>query len=188
MLSQIWLNFAEIVTRGSTVADKNTVWKFLWRIQVFMEKRRTKSLHFWPNFDPLPPSPAPPFLWRWLKSKTISCINENLQPLGYPNMSKPRLISSHLSRKNTITLCTIWTIFGKKQGGVTNQTIKIIIWLVLFHPNDSWSTSCKKFWFHHIRHKGHFRKILTQIFKFGFFYWYHAYVFEKNCKIFWYGT
>ena len=29
-------------------------------------------------------------------------------------------------------------------------------------------------------HKGHFRKILTQIFKFGYFSWYHAYSFEKN--------
>ena len=31
-----------------------------------------------------------------------------------------------------------------------------------------------------IGHKWHFRKILTWIFKFGFFSWYHACIFEKN--------
>ena len=34
--------------------------------------------------------------------------------------------------------------------------------------------------FEAIYHKGHFRKSLTQIFKFSCFYWYHAYFFEKN--------
>ena len=29
-------------------------------------------------------------------------------------------------------------------------------------------------------HKGHFKKMLTRIFKFGCFSWYHAYIFEKN--------
>ena len=31
-------------------------------------------------------------------------------------------------------------------------------------------------------HKGHFRRILTRIFKFGRFSWYHTYIFEK-CKL-----
>ena len=30
-----------------------------------------------------------------------------------------------------------------------------------------------------IDHKGYFRKILTQIFKFGCFSWYHTYIFDK---------
>ena len=30
-----------------------------------------------------------------------------------------------------------------------------------------------------IDHKGHFRKILTRIFKFGWFSWYHSYMFLK---------
>ena len=34
--------------------------------------------------------------------------------------------------------------------------------------------------FESIYHKGHFRKSLTQIFKFSCFSWYHAYIFEKN--------
>ena len=34
--------------------------------------------------------------------------------------------------------------------------------------------------FEAIYHKGHFRKSLTQIFKFSCFSWYHAYIFEKN--------
>ena len=84
------------------------------------------------------------FPLKMAKLKTTSCSNEKLQPLGHPNMSKPRLISSLLSGKSTITFHTIWTIFGRKQGGVTSQTVRIKIWHILFHPHNSWSTSSKK--------------------------------------------
>ena len=54
-----------------------------------------------------------------------------------------------------------------------------------FHSHDFWSTSCKKIMaqissnFAAIDLKGHFRKNLTWIFKFGWFSWYHFYVFQK---------
>ena len=84
------------------------------------------------------------------------------------------------SHKNTytITFCSIWDIFIRKQGGVTSQRGRIKIWQIPFHLHDSWSTSCKKNLiqifssFAAIDRKGHFRKILTRIFKFGSFYWY----------------
>ena len=92
-------------------------------------------------------------------------------------------ISSPLSGKNMITFWTIWAILGKKQGGVTRQSVRIKIGHILFYPHDSWSTSYKKNLvpsfssFTIIHHKGHFRNILTWIFKFGCFPWYHNYIY-----------
>ena len=79
--------------------------------------------------------------WRWPKSKIISSSAEKRQPLCYPNMTKwcPYLLSPF--RENTITFCNIWNIFTRKKGGITSQTE---IWQILFHPHDSWSTSCEK--------------------------------------------
>ena len=72
-----------------------------------MEKGRTKTQHFWSNFNsPLTSEDSQS------QKKTISA--EKLQPLGYPDMSK--------SEKNTITFWNIWAIFARKQGGVTTQT------------------------------------------------------------------
>ena len=44
----IWSNIAEILTRGSALANKNTVWILVlfWMIRVFMEKGRTQSYHY----------------------------------------------------------------------------------------------------------------------------------------------
>ena len=95
-------------------------------------------------------------------------------------------ISSPFSEKNTIIFCNIWAIFVTKQGGVSSQRARIKTWQILFHSHDSLSTSCKKILvpafssFVAIDHKGHFRKILTWIFKFGCFSWYHANILEKN--------
>ena len=35
-------------------------------------------------------------------------------------------ISSPLSKKNTITFCTIWAVFGRKLGGVINQRVRSV--------------------------------------------------------------
>ena len=69
---------------------------------------------------------------------------EKLQPLSYPKMSKWSLYLLTLSGKNTITSCNIWDIFIRKQGRVTSQGGRTKISQLLFHPQDSWSTSCKK--------------------------------------------
>ena len=39
----IWSNIDDVLTKGSTLASKNTVWNFFWRIPVLMEKGRTQS-------------------------------------------------------------------------------------------------------------------------------------------------
>ena len=74
-------------------------------------------------------------------------------------------LSSPLSNKNTIAFSTV---FGSKQGGVTGQRIRIKIWHIpLFHPYDSWSTSCKKILvptqssFATIGYKGHFLRVAS---------------------------
>ena len=91
-------------------------------------------------------------------------------------------ISSPLSGKNMITFHNIWAIFDRKQGGVTSQRVRIKIWKILFDPHNSWSTSCKTNLiptfssFAATDHKGHFRKILNGIFKFGYFWL----IFEKK--------
>ena len=97
-------------------------------------------------------------------------------------------ISSSLSGKNMITICNIWATFAWKWG-VTSQRVRIKVWQILFNPHYFWSTSCKKimittFWsFPATDYKGHFRKFLTWILKFGFFSRYHAYIFEDKVKL-----
>ena len=101
-------------------------------------------------------------------------------------MSKSRLYLLSLSGKNTITFCNNWAIFVRKQGEVTSQRARIKVWQNLLNPLNSCQLPVKIFWFQHfpvlrlIDHKGHFRKILTQILTFGCFSWYHTYTFEKN--------
>ena len=111
LLPQIWSNFVKILTRGSTLANRNIVWKF------FEAFKKNDGPKIWP-FDPTLTPRSP---WKWSKSKTIGCGEENLQPLSCPNMSKLMLyISSPLSGKNTITFCTIQGIFVKKHSRVTS--------------------------------------------------------------------
>ena len=84
-------------------------------------------------------------------------------------------------------LFSLWPIFTGKQGGVTTQSGRIKVWQKPISSMQFLSTSCKKnlvptfsSFKSAIDHKGHFRKSLTQIFKFSCFSWYHAYIFEKN--------
>ena len=92
-------------------------------------------------------------------------------------------ISSTLSGKSKITFINIWAIFARKQGEVISQKVTIEIWQILVHLHDFWSASGKKNLvpvfssFTAIDYKEHFRKILTGIFKFGCFSWYHDYIF-----------
>ena len=100
-------------------------------------------------------------------------MRKNFSPWAIHSCQNENFISSPLSGKNTITFCNIWDNFTRRHGGVTSQRGRIKIWQMLLHPHDSWSTSCKKLLFQIFSsfaatyHKGHFRKILTQIFKFG---------------------
>ena len=137
--------------------------KYFWRIWVFIETRRTQNLHFWSTLDvPPPPVPLSPrfYLIAIGLSRDIK-INQCS-------------ISSPCSGKNTITFCTSWAFFGKKQGGVTDQSVRTKIWHMLFHSQNCWSTSCKKILvliLSSFEAAGHFRKMIAQILKFGCISW-----------------
>ena len=84
-------------------------------------------------------------------------------------------------------LFSLWPIFTGKQGGVTTQIGRTKVWQKPISSIQFLSTSCKNIlvptfssFKSAIDHKGHFRKSLTQIFKFSCFSWYHVYIFEKN--------
>ena len=174
---QIWSNFVEIFTIGSNLANRNVVWKFCEGFK-FIWKRDGPKV--WP----------PVSSWRWPKSKTISCSEEKRrQPLGHSNMSKSRLyISSPLFGKNTNYFLHYLGYFWQETGRVIIQ--RVFFWTGQNGQNQSLtqpiSPACKRILvptlssFSAIGHKGHFRKILTQIFKFGCFFWYHAYIFETK--------
>ena len=90
-----------------------------------MEKGRTQSQHFWFNFDPLLP----------LKMAEIEINKQQCRKISAKYVKNKGLISSSLSGKNMITICNIWAIFARKQGGVTSQRVRIKIWQILFHPH-----------------------------------------------------
>ena len=71
-----------------------------------MKIRRTQSLHFWFNF-------AHPFSPEDDRNrKNIISGEEKRQPMGYPNISKPRLDLFSPFPENMITFCNIWTGFS----------------------------------------------------------------------------
>ena len=43
---------AEILTKGSTLVNKNIVWIFFEGFKFFMENGRIHIWHFWSNFNP----------------------------------------------------------------------------------------------------------------------------------------
>ena len=141
-----------------------------------MEKKWTKTKHFWSNFDsPICPEESRNRKKSGLVRKNVCCwAKEMYQNQGF--------ISSPLS--------SLWPTFTGKQSGVLTQSGRIKVWQKPILSTQFLSSSCKKILvptfsnFGAIYHKGHFRKILTQIFKFTCFSSYNAYVFEKNELVF----
>ena len=135
----IWSNIAEILTRGSTLVNKNTVWKFSERLNIYgkgTDPKLALLVQLWHIFSS----------WRWPKSKKISSSAGKRLPLSSPNMSKWSLylniyiykyihIHIHTYIHNTGLVFSIFGISTKKQGGVTGQRGKIKIWQMLFHPH-----------------------------------------------------
>ena len=128
----------------------------------------------------------PVSLWRWPKSKKTSSIAEKLQPLDYPNMSKSKVYLLPPFRERYDYFLQY---FPRNRPGF-RINFRIKIWQVLFHPHGSWSNFCKRnltptfsTFTGYIDHKGNFQKILTRIFRFGCFSWYHVYIFEKKIFI-----
>ena len=103
-----------------------------------MEKGRTQSLHFRSNFDP------PFFLEAKIEEKEEVVVRKNVSHWAIHICQNQGSNISPLSGKNTITFCTIWAIFGRKQSTVTSHGVRTKIWYILFHLHKDWSTSCKK--------------------------------------------
>ena len=165
--------FGRFFGRGSTLANKNTVWKILEGLVYLWKRDRLKVSTFGPTLTPLFPL-------------NMAKIHKNKQWCGKTSaieLSKFVKMKSlsHLPFPRKIRL--LFAIFGiflrGKRVGVTSQRSRIKVWQILFYPHDSWSTSCKKVLdqifpsFAATDHKGHFR---TWIFKFGRFSWYHFYI------------
>ena len=164
--------FGRFFGRGSTLANKNTVWKILGLVYLW-KRDRLKVSTFGPTLTPLFP------LMMAKIDKNKDCCGKTsaielskfvkMKPLSHPPF--PRKIR------------LLFVIFGifllGNRAGVTSQKSRIKVWQILFYPHDSWSTSCKKVLdqifpsFAATDHKGHFR---TWIFKFGRFSWYHFYI------------
>ena len=112
--------------------------------------------------------------WRWPKSKKNVRKNFSHWAIQIKAMSESRLYLFSPFRENMIAFYTIWAIFGRKQGGVTGQRVRIKVWNVLFHTHDPGQPHIKKMFpalysFGAIGHKQHFRKMLSCILKFGCF-------------------
>ena len=128
------------------------------------------------------------YLWKkyWPKICTFDPIfvsedglnQKRFLPLGYPNMSKSSSISSPL----------FGPFFAVKRSGLQVKEWKFSI--TYFTRTIPGQLPAKNFVPAHssfaaIGHKNHCRIILTWIFKFGFFSWYHAYIMEKTSWINW---
>ena len=98
--SQIWSNIVEILTRGSTLANKNIVWKFFKGFEFLWKRNRPKVSTFGPTL--IPGSPLK--MVEIEKNRSA----EKLQSLGYPIMSKSRLYLHSPLGKNLITFGNIW--------------------------------------------------------------------------------
>ena len=136
LLPQILSKFAEILTGGSTLTDKNICEKSLKKWKNVYEKSLKDSSLYRKGMDPLFTLLVQ--LWypfpledgrNW---KKCAVVKNNFSHWAIQICQNQDSISSPLSGKNMITFWTIWAIFGKKQGGVTRQSVRIKIGHVLF--------------------------------------------------------
>ena len=121
LLPQIWSNIAEILSKSSTLANKNIVWKKFEGFELSQKRGGSKFsllVQLWPLVFP----------WRWPKSKKIRSSGEKLQLLGHANMSKSRLyLLSPFQEKQDYYLLYLG-FFAMKQVRITNQGIRIKTW------------------------------------------------------------
>ena len=127
-----------------------------------MKKGRTQSLHFWSNFDP-----RFPLKMVTIKEEVVAWKNHSHWAIKICQNEGSTF--SPLSEKNTITFCTIQVFFGLKQGGVTSQRVGITHTI----PGQ---LLVKKLGYNTFPFRGYRSQ---RVFKFGYFSWYHTYIFEK---------
>ena len=102
---QIWSDFAEIFTRDSTLANKNSL-NNLSKIYIFADMRKNQSLLFCFNFDPCFP--------MQMAENEERKNREKIQSLPIQICQSPGPFLSPLKTKNKITFFKISGIFGQK--------------------------------------------------------------------------
>ena len=135
--------------------------------------------------------------WRGPKSIKITSSAEKLKPLSHPNMSKWSLhLNIYIHKYIHIHIRTyihntrlVFAIFGMclpgNRVGSQVRGVKSKFDKYYFIHTINGHLPVQKIWFKYfpvfaaINHKGHFRKVLTGIFKFGWFSWYNSYIFKK---------
>ena len=135
--------------------------------------------------------------WRGPKSIKITSSAEKLKPLSHPNMSKWSLhLNIYIHKHIHIHIRTyihntrlVFAIFGMclpgNRVGSQVRGVKSKFDKYYFIHTINGHLPVQKIWFKYfpvfaaINHKGHFRKVLTGIFKFGWFSWYNSYIFKK---------
>ena len=127
--------------------------------------RKNQSLLFCFNFDPCFPMQMAEIEERQNREK--------IQPWPIQICQSPGPFLYPLKMKNKITFIQFMTFLDKKTG--FGPRLKGQLWSV----ENTKSLVPQLSTFVTTGHKGHFRNILTQILKFGYFSWYHTYILEK---------
>ena len=105
----ILLKFAPVITQG----EQDTVSRIFLKIQIFTEKGRSQSLHFFLVFVQLWGRFCP---WRRPKSKKLNISRTKLCHRAIQKLQIQGPILCQFFRKNTITFCPILAVFWWKKG------------------------------------------------------------------------
>ena len=123
----------EILTRG-TIMDI-IFWHFLILLETLFEKLLKDLSFYGKEMDPK----LALLIQLWSSVSTEDGWNRNKWAVVQKNFSQicqnKGFISPLLSEKNMITICNIWAIIARKQGGITSQRVRIKIWQILFNPH-----------------------------------------------------
>ena len=156
LLPKMYFNFAEVLTRGSTLASKNIVWNTIERFEFLSKRDGPKGSTFRLSFA------AP---------------SEKPQPLDYPNMSKSKLYLLFPFRKKYYYslhyLGYFWQETGRRHKWKDqNQNLTYSFSPTIVGQLPWKKISSNTFQFCSYRSQ--------RVFKSGCFFWYHTYIFEKK--------
>ena len=106
--TQIWSDFAETCTRGSILADKDSVWRTFTKSWIFLRTEWTQSLHFWSNFEASLPLEDG-------QNKKNKYFSENFNHLAIQICQNQGHVFPSLSGKNAISfaICGLYLVGNK---------------------------------------------------------------------------
>ena len=128
LLPKMYFNFAEVLTRGSTLASKNIVWNTIERFEFLSKRDGPKGSTFRLSFA------AP---------------SEKPQPLDYPNMSKSKLYLLFPFRKKYYYFLHYLGYFWQETGRRHKWKDQNQNLTYFFSPTIVGQLPWKKIWFQH---------------------------------------